>query len=120
MRISNSEFYNELKKYHETEVFSKRLGELLEDLIGKVGSRANFVGYSYLEEMKGFARERCINAIVNKMFDVEERKNPLSYFYTAIYNSFLKYIEAEKRQSFVKNHLQTEEEKRIKDISLKQ
>ncbi|MBC2602065.1 hypothetical protein [Puniceicoccus vermicola] len=116
MRISNREFLGELRRYYENDVFSPCLGVIITDLIGKTGSRKNFKDYSYLDEMKGYALERCINAVATKKFDINTRKNPVSYFYSTIYNSFLKYIKKEKQLTIAKKAAYEQELERIERI----
>ena len=58
------------------------------------------MNYVYKEEMVGDGIENCLMYAHN--FDPEKSKNPFSYFTQIIYYAFLRRIEKEKKQSYVK------------------
>ena len=62
--------------------------------------RPNFMNYPYREEMVGDGIENCLMYAHN--FDPEKSKNPFSYFTQIIYFAFLRRIEKEKKQSYIK------------------
>ena len=62
--------------------------------------RPNFMNYHYREEMVGDGIENCLMYAHN--FDPEKSKNPFSYFTQIIYFAFLRRIEKEKKQSYIK------------------
>lgn len=110
--IDNKLFYTEMVKYHTAFQESKRLGEErppVPNYVGKcimliaqrLATRPNFVGYSYKEEMIGDAIENCLRYLHN--FNPEKTNNPFAYFTQIVYNAFLRRIEKEKKQLYIKH-----------------
>lgn len=62
--------------------------------------RPNFINYPFREDMVGDGIENCILYAHN--FDENKSNNPFSYFTQIIYYAFLRRIEKEKKQSFIK------------------
>lgn len=62
--------------------------------------RPNFINYSFREDMVGDGIENCLLYAHN--FDPKKSSNPFSYFTQIIYYAFLRRIEKEKKQAFVK------------------
>ena len=58
------------------------------------------MNYPYREEMVGDGVENCLMYAHN--FDPNKSKNPFSYFTQIIYFAFLRRIEKEKKQSYIK------------------
>lgn len=65
--------------------------------------RPNFMNYPFREDMVGDGIENCILYAHN--FDENKSKNPFSYFTQIIYYAFLRRIEKEKKQAFIKYKL---------------
>jgi hypothetical protein len=66
----------------------------------KLASKGNFSGYTYKDEMVGDAIENCLMAVHN--FDPQKSSNPFAYFTQIIWYAFLRRIEKEKKQTYVK------------------
>jgi len=66
----------------------------------KLSNKGNFVGYTYKDEMVSDALENCVVAIHS--FNAEKSQNPFAYFTQIIWWAFLRRIEKEKRQTYVK------------------
>lgn len=62
--------------------------------------RPNFISYPFREDMVGDGVENCLLYAHN--FDPKKSTNPFSYFTQIIYYAFLRRIEKEKKQAFVK------------------
>ena len=110
--IDNKLFYTEMVKYHTAFQETKRLGEdrpPVPNYVGKcimliaqrLATRPNFVGYSYKDEMIGDAIENCLRYLHN--FNPEKTNNPFAYFTQIVYNAFLRRIEKEKKQLYIKH-----------------
>ena len=65
-----------------------------------LSQRPNFINYPFREDMVGDGIENCIAYAHN--FDSEKSSNPFSYFTQIIYYAFLRRIEREKKQSYIK------------------
>ena len=62
--------------------------------------RPNFINYPFREDMIGDGVENCLLYAHN--FDPDKSSNPFSYFTQIIYYAFLRRIEKEKKQAYVK------------------
>ena len=84
------------------------IGECFMKIAEHLSYRPNFINYSYREEMVGDGIENCLMYAHN--FDPEKSKNPFSYFTQMIYYAFLRRIEKEKKQLYVKYKLIEEQD----------
>jgi hypothetical protein len=70
-------------------------------LIAKnLANKPNFYAYTFKDEMIGDAIENCIMYFHN--FDPDKSSNPFAYFTQIIYFAFLRRIQKEKKQLYVK------------------
>lgn len=110
--VDNKELYRVLLEYKferlEAEKNNKPkppipnyVGECLLQIANRLSYKPNFANYMFREEMVGDGIENCINYLNN--FDPEKSKNPFAYFTQIIYYAFLRRIEREKRQLYVKH-----------------
>lgn len=76
------------------------IGECFLKIAEHLSYRPNFMNYPFREEMIGDGVENCILYAHN--FNPRKSKNPFSYFTQIIYYAFLRRIEKEKKQAFVK------------------
>jgi len=84
------------------------IGECFMKIAEHLSHKSNFTNYPYKEEMIGDAIENCLMYAHN--FDPEKSKNPFSYFTQITYYAFLRRIEKEKKQSFIKFKLLQEQD----------
>jgi len=112
--VNNKQLYEEMCKFkdliydHEQSGLEKPpvteyLGECFLKIATGLAQRPNFINYTYKDEMICDGIENCIQYCHN--FDPEKSKNPFSYFTQIIYYAFLRRIEREKRQSYIKHKL---------------
>jgi hypothetical protein len=76
------------------------IGECFLKIAENLSRKPNFVSYSFREEMISDGVENCIKYYRN--FDPSKSKNPFSYFTQIIFFAFLRRIEFEKEQLYVK------------------
>lgn len=76
------------------------IGECFLLIAERLSLRANFINYPYRDEMVGDAIENCIMYASN--FDPSKSSNPFSYFTQIIYYAFLRRIQKEKKQNYIK------------------
>jgi DNA-directed RNA polymerase specialized sigma24 family protein len=79
------------------------IAESIMKICHRLSFRPNFINYSYREDMVGDALENCIKTAKN--FNIAKSENPFSFITTIAFNAFLRRIEAEKKQSYVKGKL---------------
>lgn len=109
--INNKEFYKLLVDYkakcQQAEEEDKPVPRIPEDIgqcfymiARRLSSKGNFSGYTYKEEMISDALENCVVAVHS--FKPEKSQNPFAYFTQIIWYAFLRRIEKEKKQTYVK------------------
>lgn len=79
------------------------IAESIMKICTKLSYRPNFINYSYRDEMVSDAIENCIKTARN--FNPAKSDNPFSFITTIAFNAFLRRIEMEKKQSYVKGRL---------------
>ena len=109
--IDNKEFFKAMVEWKKLVVEAENsddgrppitdyIGECFVKIAEHLSYKPNFINYEYREEMIGDGIENCLMYAHN--FDPEKSKNPFSYFTQIIYYAFLRRIEKEKKQSYVK------------------
>jgi hypothetical protein len=117
--VNNAEFLVAMKEYRIKVLAAKEAGLVKKDkgyppvtpYIGecllKIGThlsyKANFINYSYREDMILDGIQNCLQYIDN--FDPEKSSNPFAYFTQIIYYAFLRRIAEEKKQTYIKGKL---------------
>lgn len=98
------EFKEECKHAEENNLPTPRIPEAIGNcfvmIATKLATKGNFVGYTYKDEMISDALENCVVAVHS--FNPEKSKNPFAYFTQIIWYAFLRRIEKEKKQTYVK------------------
>ena len=109
--VNNAKFLEEIKEYRNKYLITKDKGEespLLPDYIGecfmliaeRLSHRPNFMNYAFREDMISDGIENCLQYVNN--FDPEKSSNPFAYFTQIIYYAFLRRIQKEKKQLYIK------------------
>jgi hypothetical protein len=70
------------------------------DIADRLSHRPNFINYPYRDDMIGDGIENCLRYAHN--FDPTKSENPFAYFTQIIFYAFLRRIEKEKDQAFIK------------------
>lgn len=86
---------------------SKTLSQALMKMVDRYGSKSNFCGYQYLDDMKGQALLQL--STVSIQFNEEKSDNPFAYFTTTIHTSFLKILKFEKKQRQIRDEILQQE-----------
>ena len=112
--VNNAEMLEAIKQYkadlktaRENGTEEPRIPEYLGACVLKIATRlshkANFINYSYRDDMILDGIENCIQCM--NSFDPDKSSNPFSYFTQVIYFAFLRRIAKEKKQSYIKGKL---------------
>ena len=110
--INNKDFFNAMVEYKKRCVEAEDAGDeppIIPDYIGKcfmdisnrLAYRPNFINYPFREELVADGIENAIIACKN--FDPEKSENPFGYFTQIIWFAFLRRIEKEKKELYVKH-----------------
>lgn len=76
------------------------IGECFLKISEHLARKPNFISYSFKEEMISDGIENCVMYFRN--FDPEKSKNPFAYFTQIVYYAFLRRIDREKKQLYLK------------------
>ena len=109
--INNEDFLKALVDYktacQEAKLIGKSepkipnyIGECWMKIAEGLSHKPNFINYTYRDEMISDGIENCLMYFNN--FDPSKSKNPFAYFTQIIYYAFLRRIQKEKKQLYVK------------------
>ena len=79
---------------------SEYVGECFMKIANRLSFRPNFINYAFREDMISDGIENCVQYIRN--FDPEKSRNPFAYFTQIIYFAFIRRIQKEKKQLYIK------------------
>jgi DNA-directed RNA polymerase specialized sigma24 family protein len=110
--VNNPEFLDAIVKYKGECVEAEEsgepnpripnyIGQCIYQIATRLASKPNFSGYSYKEEMISDGLENAIQALGN--FDPNKSSNPFAYFTQIIWYAFLRRIDKEKKQLYIKH-----------------
>lgn len=110
--INNAEFYKAMAEYkkavNEAEKAGKEppkipdyIGECIYEIATRLCYKPNFINYTFREDMVADGLENAVMAI--NSFDPDKSKNPFSYFTKIIYFAYIRRIQKEKKQLYIKH-----------------
>ncbi len=95
------------KQYHiskendeELPIISEYLGSVFLKIAQRLSFRPNFINYAFKDDMISDGIENCLHYIHN--FNPEKSTNPFAYFTQIIYYAFIRRIQKEKKQLYIK------------------
>lgn len=77
------------------------IGHCMLMIANRLSMKPNFINYSYREEMISDGIENCVCYFDN--YDPDRYDNPFAYFTQIIYFAFLRRIQKEKKQLYIKH-----------------
>lgn len=77
------------------------IGQCIYQIATRLASKPNFSGYSYKDEMISDGLENAVQALGN--FDPDKSSNPFAYFTQIIWYAFLRRIDKEKKQLYIRH-----------------
>lgn len=110
--VNNKTLYEEMIKYRESYLLAESegtrlpripnyIGECMMMICKKLSTKPNFMNYSYREDMISDGIENCIASVNN--FDPSKSTNPFAYFTQIAWNAFIRRIQFEKKQTYIKH-----------------
>jgi len=99
--LSNGEFNTE----HGS--ITNKLGTMFLKLVERYSHRANWRGYTYVDEMRGQALVQL--AQIGLQFDESKSDNPFAYYTAAVNNSFTRVLNIEKRNQTIRDDILIEQ-----------
>ena len=109
--VDNAKFLEEMIEYkrqykasinnnEELPLISEYLGSVFLKIAQRLSFRPNFINYAFKDDMISDGIENCLHYIHN--FDPEKSSNPFAYFTQIIYYAFIRRIQKEKKQLYIK------------------
>jgi DNA-directed RNA polymerase specialized sigma subunit len=109
--IDNSKFLEEMIKHRDAVSAAKLkdkipppvpeyIGECFMKIAQRLSFRPNFINYAFKDDMISDGIENCLQYIHN--FNPEKSTNPFAYFTQIIYYAFIRRIQKEKKQLYIK------------------
>ena len=81
-------------------IISEYLGSVFLKIAQRLSFRPNFINYTFKNDMISDGIENCLHYIHN--FNPEKSNNPFAYFTQIIYYAFIRRIQKEKKQLYIK------------------
>ncbi len=98
------EFRNQVIDAESNEVARPRMPDYIGECFVKIAThlsyKPNFINYTFREDMISDGVENCLQYVDN--FDPAKSENPFAYFTQIIYYAFLRRIQKEKKQLYIK------------------
>ena len=109
--VDNAKFLEEMIEYKkqykisinnnkELPIISEYLGSVFLKIAQRLSFRPNFINYAFKDDMISDGIENCLHYIHN--FNPEKSTNPFAYFTQIIYYAFIRRIQKEKKQLYIK------------------
>jgi DNA-directed RNA polymerase specialized sigma24 family protein len=99
--LSNRELLAEVKKAKKKGEMSNQLARMLQMLCSRYAKKGNFINYTYNEDMQAYAMMMLVRTW--NSFNPEKSSNPFAFFTQCIKNSFIQYLNQEKRQRNIRD-----------------
>lgn len=101
--IDRKELFSEVVKSKQTDQMTDRLAAMLNLLTKKYAMSPQFVGYTYNDDMQGYAIMMLVKTW--RSFNPEKSDNPFAFYTQCIKNSFRQYLNKEKRHRNIRDAL---------------
>lgn len=99
--LNNKDLMAEVIKSKEQGKMTNKLAHMLQTLAARYGKKGNFANYSYNEDMQAYAMLMLVRTWSS--FDPEKSSNPFAFFTQCIKNSFIQFLNQEKRQRDIRD-----------------
>jgi DNA-directed RNA polymerase specialized sigma24 family protein len=100
MIVYKKEYDNAVKNEKDLPQISEYLGSVFLKIAQRLSFRPNFINYAFKNDMISDGIENCLHYIHN--FNPEKSNNPFAYFTQIIYYAFIRRIQKEKKQLYIK------------------
>ncbi len=101
--LNNKDMLAEVIKSKEQDKMTDKLAHMLQLLSARYGKKGNWANYTYNEDMQAYAMLMLVKTW--RSFNPEKSNNPFAFFTQCIKNSFIQYLNQEKKQRDVRDSL---------------
>lgn len=99
--LNNKDLLAEVILSKEKGKMSDKLAHMLTVLCARYGRKGNFANYTYNEDMQAYAMMMLVRTW--NSFKPEKSNNPFAFFTQCIKNSFIQFLNQEKRQRDIRD-----------------
>lgn len=101
--LNNRDLLEEVKKSKKRKQMTDKFAKMLQLLCAKYAKKGNFINYTYNEDMQAYALLMLVRTWDS--FDPAKSQNAFAFFTQCIKNSFIQYLNQEKRQRVIRDLL---------------
>ena len=103
--LNNRDLLSEvlLSKLNDPPKMTDKLARMLMMLCARYGRRSNFANYTYNEDMQAYAMMMLVRTW--NSFNPEKSNNPFAFFTQCVKNSFIQFLNSEKRHRVIRDEL---------------
>lgn len=101
--LTNKELLAEVVRSKEKGRMSEELAKMLQLLCFRYSRKGNFVNYSYNEDMRSYGMLMLVRTW--QSFNPAKSSNPFAFFTQCLKNSFVQYLNQEKRQRVIRDEI---------------
>lgn len=101
--LNNKDLLAEVQKSKDQGEMTNELARMLQTLCIRYSKKSSFANYTYNEDMQSYAMFMLIKTW--DKFDPEKSQNPFAFFTQCVKNSFIQYLNSEKRQRDIRDSL---------------
>lgn len=105
--LNNRDLLAEVIRSKEQSRMTDKLAHMLTLLCARYGKRGNFASYTYNQDMQAYAMMMLVRTW--NSFDPEKSNNPFAFFTQCIKNSFIQYLNQEKRHRTIRDEIMVSE-----------
>lgn len=107
--LNNKDLLAEVLKSKENDPpkMTDKLARMLQMLCARYGRRGQFANYTYNEDMQAYAMMMLVRTW--NAFNPEKSNNPFAFFTQCVKNSFIQYLNGEKRHRTIRDELMVNE-----------
>lgn len=99
--LNNKDLLAEVKRSKRKGEMSDKLARMLQMLCSRYAKKGNFINYTYNDDMQSYAMMMLVRTW--NSFNPEKSSNPFAFFTQCIKNSFIQYLNQEKRQRNIRD-----------------
>lgn len=104
--LNNRDLLEQVKLSKSQKRMTNELAKMLKLLCQRYGSKGNYAGYTYNDDMQAYALMMLCKTWDS--FDPEKSNNPFAFYTQCIKHSFSQYLNAEKKQRDVRDAILVE------------
>lgn len=99
--LNNKDLLIEVHASKKQKAMTNKLAHMLQTLAARYAKKGNFANYTYNDDMQAYAMLMLVKTWDS--FDPKKSSNPFAFFTQCIKNSFIQYLNQERRQRDIRD-----------------